>query len=184
MTLTLLLNLTFSPNRELLTMKNRRPSGSAITEMGPALFVLVILFFPMLDLVQMGASYALANTYNQTVSREIAFLRPELATQAINTVNAGIDANALYRFLRIVTRRVDSVQFLNLANNPVTLPAANDTSNAANNTRRNIAKVRVTTTMIVTPFVTCPFFNNVPGVSAPLPFVCTSDRPQDEKGLN
>ena len=169
-------------------MKNvrRKPEGSAITEMGPALFILLILiFFPMMNLIQIGAAYALANTYHQYISREIAFKRPELSSAAISKVNTEVDANSLFQFVRIVGRTVDSVQFLDKNGAVVSgLPAAGDTSDAARATRNSIAQVRVQTTMTVSPYITIPFFASIPGLGAPVPFRVSSDRPQDEKGLN
>lgn len=172
--------------------RSRKPQGSALAEMGPALFILLILiFFPMLNLVQIGAAYALANTYHQYVLREVAFRRPDDKDAAISRVNNEIDANPLYQFLRITNRTVDEVKFLKADDSEVTMPLPTITDATppevredARQKRNDIAKVRVTTTMTVSPYFTLPFFNNIPGISAPVPFRAQSERPQDEKGVN
>lgn len=166
---------------------NRKSQGSALAEMGPALFLLLILiFFPMLNLIQIGAAYALANTYHQHIIREIAFRRPEQKNQAIAAVNREIDANGLYTFIKATTKTVDQVDFLDKNGAVITasLPAPEDTSSAANDLRNSIVKVRVTTTMTIAPYFTIPFFQPIPGISAPVPFRVQSDKPQDEKGVN
>ena len=171
----------------LNNMKRVRNQGSALTEMGPALFVLLILiFFPMLNLIQIGAAYALANTYHQHIIREIAFRRPEQKDTAIAAVNREIDANGLYQFIRVTNKTVDQVEFLDRTGTPINapLPPVDDVSSAANDLRNSIAKVRVTTTMTIAPYFTIPFFQSIPGISAPVPFRVQTDKPQDEKGVN
>lgn len=165
----------------------RQSQGSALAEMGPALFVLLILvFFPMLNLIQIGAAYALANTYHQHIIREIAFRRPEQKDQAIAAVNREIDANGLYTFIKAIDKRVDQVEFLDRNGSVITtpIPAADNTSAEANDLRNSISRVRVTTTMTVAPYFTIPFFQPIPGISAPVPFRVQTDKPQDEKGVN
>jgi hypothetical protein len=163
-------------------MRKRRATGSAITEMGPALFVLIILiFFPMLNLVQIGVAYALANTYHQYISREIAFRRPDDFTQAVNRVNTETDASPLFQFVKLRRTALPTARYLNVGGATVAIAP---TGNLAEAQRRAITQVRVTTTVECNPYFTIPFFNNLPGLGRPVPFTSTTDRPQDEKGLN
>ncbi len=167
----------------------RKSSGSAITETGPALFILLIFtFFPMLDILQLGAAYAISNTYHQYISREVAFRRPEQSALAIAKVNTEIANNPVFQFVGIKVPSgvsVDPPVFVTTNGTPVAPPQnPNDVSDPTNNVRRSIAKVRIRTTVTCIPYFTVPFFNNIPGLGAPVPFVSSSERPQDEKGLN
>lgn len=136
-------------------MRKRKATGSAITEMGPALFVLIILiFFPMLNLVQIGVAYALANTYHQYISREVAFRRPEDAQLAINRVNTETDAGPLFQFVRLRRTGNPTVRFLNTAGAVIATAPVGGLAEAQ---RRAITQVRVTTTVECNPYFTIPF---------------------------
>lgn len=145
----------------------RRKRGAAIAETGPALFLLlIIIFFPMLDLLEMGAAYVFASIYHDYVTREIAIRTPEAGGNAAakEKVNAEFRGSGFFSFLKMQNNdmRVDEVKYLPDMSNPT--------------------QVEVTTTVTVRPFIIIPFFANVPGMGAPVDYKHTSQRPQEEKG--
>lgn len=158
----------------------RKRSGAAISETGPALFILLIMvFFPMINILQIGAGYAIAQTYHDYTIREIACRDPSNAQDAIDKVRDEFGSSALFDFLKVRNfGLVGNPQFLGVDGAPMGIPPAGDPA------RRNIARVRISTRVEVSPFITVPFIPAVPGLSAPFPFLETTDRPQEELGLN
>lgn len=150
--------------------KPRRAKGSTITETGPALLVLFILiFFPMLDLVQMGAAYAMSLSYHDYMIREIACRKPTDADRAtaVTRVQSEFTSSNFFNYLKAsLPGGASSVQATYLPD------ATNPTS------------VRVSTRVQVLPFIVIPFIPAVPGLSAPLEFNFSTERPQEEKGLD
>lgn len=157
-------------------MSYRRCRGSAIAETGPAIFLLiVVIFFPMLDIVEMGAGYIMAGIYHDYMIREIAVSAPPGATpdpniqtkdQAIAKINDQFQNSSFYKFLKIPDGglSVDTVTYKPDDKNPST--------------------VQVQTTCKVQPFISIPWFGELPGLNAPYPFIIGSERPQEEKGRN
>lgn len=147
--------------------KYRSGRGSAITETGPALFLLlIIIFFPMLDLLEMGAGYVFASIFHDYVTREIAIRKPEPGGNqaAITKTTTEFKASGFYSFLKMQDGdlKIDQVKYLPDVSNP--------------------QQVEVTTTVRVRPFISIPFFTGVPGMGAPVDFKHSSQRPQEEKG--
>jgi hypothetical protein len=145
----------------------RRKRGAAIAETGPALFLLlIIIFFPMLDLLEMGAAYVFASIYHDYMIRELAIRTPEANGNA--AAKAKIDtefrSSGFFSFLKMTNddMKVDSVEYLPNMTNPT--------------------QIQVATSVTVRPFINIPFFSTVPGLGAPVVFKLASQRPQEEKG--
>lgn len=157
-------------------MSQRRRRGSAITETGPALFLLfIIIFFPMIDLLELAVGYIMSGIYHDYMLRELSLSAPpgattdpaiQTQTAAIQKINTDFQNSTFFNFLKMTPGdlQVSNIQYLP---NP---------SNA------NI--VQCTTTCRIQPFISIPWWTNVPGLNAPFPFIITSQRPQEEKGRN
>lgn len=153
----------------------RRSRGSAITEAGPALFLLlIIIFFPLLDFLEMGAAYIFSSIFHDYMIRELAVSAPPGATdsaiqtkdQAITKITQNFKDSTFYNFLKMTPSdlQVNNVQYLPDSNNP--------------------SVVQCTTTCRVQPFISIPWWGTCPGLNAPVSFTQTSQRPQEEKGRN
>lgn len=149
--------------------KIRYSRGSAITETGPALLILVLTFFPLLDLLGMAVGYQMASTYHDRMARELAVRLPDATgwLAAKNLVNNEFIGSSFYNFLRM---------------QPNNLQVANPTYTMDPQRPQYRRSVRVQTTVTVQPFLTIPFIGNVPGLSGPMAFTINSDRPQEEQG--
>src|SRR5688572_17880202 len=83
----------------------RRQKGSAITETGPALFILLIcIFFPMMNIIQLGAAYAISQLYHDYMIREIACSNPAdggPGGPAQIKINNDFNNNPLFNFVKI-----------------------------------------------------------------------------------
>lgn len=147
--------------------KYRRQRGAAIAETGPAIFLLlIIIFFPMLDLLEMGAGYVFSSIYHDYMIRELAIRTPQEGgnTAAMQKINTEFRASGFFSFLKMQDgdMRVDEVKYLPTIANP--------------------DQIQVSTTVRVRPFITVPFFDGVPGLGAPVDFKLASVKPQEEKG--
>ncbi len=157
-------------------MRKRRKSGSAITETGPALFLLfVIIFFPMLDLLGMAAGYIMSGIYHDHMVRELALSAPpgvttdpaiQTQTKAIEKVNLEFQNSTFFNFLKMTPGdlQVSDIKYLPDNTNPTVIQA--------------------TTTCTIRPFINIPWWTGVPGLNEPFPFILTTQRPQEEKGRN
>lgn len=165
----------------------RRSKGSAIAEMGPALFVLLIcILIPLFDLlyicVGMGFGYFLHGT-------EIR----ELATSKPWPVDGGVDATqALQRADNdFVNTTCGIASFLGITqanlSTAVTHPgfgASSYFAAPAGTGNINPGTVTLTTQVSIRPWLYLPFLAGIPGMGAN--FVCnyTDTKPEDENGQN
>lgn len=156
-----------APPRSIASIKHRGKHGGAIAETGPAIFLLlIIIFFPMLDLLEMGAAYVFASIYHDYMTRELAIRTPEAGGNAAakQKIDAEFKGSGFFSFLKMQNDdlKVDQVQYIPDISNPT--------------------HIQVSTTVRVRPFINIPFFASVPGMGAPVDFKHTSQRPQEEKG--
>ncbi len=157
----------------------RRCRGSAITELGPALFVLLILiFFPLMDIIGAAADYSFANLLNQAEVRELAVQKPDdgqkenIAQKAdLNTINALL---GFAKFCGIAPG--DEANPAKIKHTISYIPSLTDPA--------KIGTVEVSTEVSFRPFLIIPFIPDVPGLSANIPFKVSSTRPQEELGSN
>ncbi|MBX9685615.1 MAG: hypothetical protein K2X27_02870 [Candidatus Obscuribacterales bacterium] len=157
-------------------MLKRSATGSAITETGPALFLLIVLiFFPMLDLISLGAGYIMSGIYHDYMIRELALSAPpgsgadssiQSKDKAIQKINKDFETSSFFNFLRMSPgdASVVSVQYLPDDTNPTT--------------------VQCKTRCVIQPFISIPWWTNLPGLNAPINFEMETQRPQEEKGRN
>ncbi|MFN8656093.1 MAG: hypothetical protein U0105_07120 [Candidatus Obscuribacterales bacterium] len=148
-----------------LRLRSRR--GSAITETGPALFVLLLLiFFPLIDLLGIAANYCFCFLMHNAELREIALRRPIAAdaSQGIQRVDNEFTRTAFANFLKLSSSDVTHV-----GPTWVTHPD-------------NSMTVQLQTRVVCEPFLRIPFFVAIPGLSADMPFTFSTTRPQEELG--
>lgn len=157
-----------------MNKRHRGRKGSAITEFGPALFFLfVLVFFPLIDVLYLACGYGFAWYLHSYEIRELS-VRPPVAGNA-TTVLGQVDDDflksspGLAKFLGIESSN-KATTITHAA--PVYTPEAAGVR----------GEVRLTTNILVKPFLYIPFFPNVPGVSASMPFTFTSSKPQEENG--
>ena len=173
--------------------------GTSIVELGPALFVLVIVvMIPVCDLLAMLCSYTAGWLLNEMCARECACKNPTLATDITrgvfiadsawksNILISGLaQARGATTLQRVTYVRNDGVTFVsnltadgsgNVSGSPVV-------ESPAPSTNSYIATCQVLTTLPVKPLFVVPFVGSVPGLSAPINFVYFCQRPQEEKGF-
>lgn len=142
----------------VLPIRKRR--GSAISEMAPALFLLlVVAVFPVLDLIFDGLAYCACVTLNNLQLREAVRVPKSQATDPAGTVQQEIPnnwrASALGGLAPLLADPVTEVTYDVVAGNAV---------------------ANVSTSVSVRPLMVIPFFPNVPGLSAPMPLTITTSR--------
>jgi hypothetical protein len=124
-------------------MRKRR--GSAIAETGPALFMfLILIFFPLLDVMGMAAQYACCWYHNHMMLQELPVRLPTEAGAVKAEVKARFDTSGLPQFAA-VTSITDDVVYNDHK-------ADGDPSNDG-----EPATVRCTTTLVGRPYVAIPF---------------------------
>jgi hypothetical protein len=138
----------------------RKQRGSAISEMAPALFLLlVVAVFPVLDLIFDGLAYCACVTLNNLQLREAVRVPKSQATDPSGTVQLDIPnnwrASSLGGLAPLMSDPVTEVTYDVVAGNAV---------------------ASVSTTLSVRPLMVIPFFPNVPGLSAPMPLTITTTR--------
>lgn len=156
------------PVRKLRAKSNDRirpPCGHSISEMGPALWILIVAFFlPTIALMGLGLSYASVVLLNNLQVHEASVVPYDQAQDPSGTVMQTIPNNWM-------TSGVG--QFVN----PVSLP---DTEVSYKLGTKGGSQVQdyvvvVKTTVSVPPLVSVPFFQNVPGLSAPVTYAVTGE---------
>jgi len=138
----------------------RRQDGAAISEFGPALFLLLFFaVFPVLDMIVAGYNYCSCVALNDLQLREASKLPRSMADSAQGPVKQDIP-------LKWKNSIVGG--FANVAGLPET--------GVFYNVRSGTCFVTVSTTVVINPFLNIPFFFGVPGVGAPLTATITNKR--------
>jgi hypothetical protein len=144
----------------------RKRKGSTIAETGPALFVfLLLIFFPLVDLIGLGLSFSCAWYLNHMVTRELACRTQAegLSGQVANEVNTNYLRSGLALFLHITPADVQhQIQYPAAA--AVGLPPT----------------VICRTTVNARPMLVLPLPPNCPGLNLPMPLSFQSERPREE----
>lgn len=147
--------------------KQRSRRGSALAELGPALSILMLMFFfPFVDCLALGASYASCMVLNYCQLREAAFCAKADAESQSGPVQGGIPE---------AWQKEGLGQFVNLAA-PVKTKVAYVAAGSPVNPGMQDQYVQVTTTIITAPFLLVPIFPGVPGLGAPVTFQIASER--------
>jgi len=154
------LRLQTSTSMKRLGRAIRKPRGSAISEMAPALFLLlVVAVFPVLDLIFDGLGYCACVTLNNLQLREAVRVPKSQATDPNGSVQLEIPnnwrASVFGGLAPLMAEPVTEVSYDVVAGNAV---------------------ATVSTTVQVRPLLVIPFFPNIPGLSAPMPLTITTSR--------
>lgn len=143
--------------------------GSSITELGPVLlFIIIAVFFPLLNLSVIGLTYFCCGTLTDLQAEKAAVL-PKSETQdnggpVKNALPAEWEQTGIGKFAHLSEPPQTDVTFL---------------------VEGSVQKVRVSTTFSASPFMKIPFIPGVPGISAPVLFTFTSKRVvEDPRNLN
>jgi hypothetical protein len=145
----------------LRNTKSRNANGTALAELGPALFLLILcMFFPMVNLCTLGASFAACVSLNHTQLREAALLANHEAANSKGSVIKAIPE---------AWKNSGIGQFVGSIKTPETKVNYRKIDGISNEA------VTVTTTVTVKPFITVPLFN-IPGLGAPISYTISSER--------
>lgn len=149
--------------------KNRRNErGNAISEFGPAMWILIIcIFLPMINLLSLAVSYGMCMVLNHNQVHEAALLKSQQAQLATGPVKKGIPdfwLNGMGKLVKVQGYPRTSVSYRNeLGGSGV-----------------SDKFVRVQTTINCSPLLTIPLpVVNVPGINGPMSFTLSSERPME-----
>lgn len=149
---------------------NRRGRGAAIAELPLAMLVLLILlFFPALDLLFLGIAYNAGSTLNDMQLRQASLLRYWRARDPLGPVKKTIpDAwknSGVGKFCNLEGDIETDVSYSN---------------GVVDDNGLQEKYVRVTTRMSVNPFIRIPLPMSIPGLTAPTSFTISAERPMED----
>jgi hypothetical protein len=151
--------------------KVRNIRAATLAEFGPALFILLLLFFfPVLDLVSICFAYGVVKVLNNNQVHEASLVPAEQAQDPNGMVKKGIPAQWHDSGLG---------KFVNVAGRPVTEISYRDgiSGGDASSTSKY---VMVKTTVVCNPAVFVPFpIVKVPALNSPVPLHIESERPME-----
>jgi hypothetical protein len=137
----------------------RRNTGSAITELGPAIFIIFIFaFFPMLDLIFLGFSYCACQTLNNLQVAQAA---------KITSAQAQSDNGDIKKVIPETWTSTGLGSFVGLTELPITKVSYKE---GPQTVYGNDYYVTVNTTVSVRPFLAIPFLPGIPGLHQPAVF--------------
>lgn len=160
-------------------LRRRRRAGSALSEFGPALFLLLVFgFLPVIDLIFLGLDYASAYYLVELQLREAQKLPRSMATKETGPVMETIPSSWRNSLLGgLVTNDQGVVTVVDYQPVPWQPVGANQTV--------NFWFVTVSTTLTFRPLLTIPFLNGIPGLGAPFTFTVGGRRPvENNRFLN
>jgi hypothetical protein len=148
----------------------RNQLGSSIAEFAPALFVLLLLiFFPILDILGICFNYGVVALLNYNQVREAALLPYDKANDPSGAVKKEIPDAWL---------RTGLGTFVKVKGNPTTTISYRDGQSNGDSTTDKI--VIVNTTVVCDPLILLPIpVAKVPGLNAPMTLSPTSERPME-----
>lgn len=154
--------------RKAITNKRntRKAVGSTMMETAPALMILfMFLFFPLVNVFALGVSYASTYTLNDLQLREAATLPQKEAIDPNGLIKKGIVEQWLHSGLGA---------FVQCNGKPETKMTY--FAGATDSTETQDQYVEITTKVNANPFLRCPFFFSIPGMSAPMTFEISNRR--------
>lgn len=145
---------------------SKRVRGSAMADVAPALFVLMFFFvLPIINLMGLGLTYGACAVLNDLQGHEAALSSPSQAQDPSGAVQKTIVQNWRASGLGI---------FLNPNCSPVT--AVSYKPGMQNAEGKPNLYVTVTTTISCKPVLTVPFFDEIPGLGAPVNLIVSNER--------
>ena len=148
--------------------RGRKSTGHEFAEFAPAVFILMVcIALPMLDLLYLGIAYASGWYLNHLEVREAACAPPGRVSDALARARIAWEGSTLAKFTK--GREVSATP------NPKDV---NPSDNFSPDT------IQITTQVQVQPFLQIPFMGGVPGIGSPITYQYTSERTQEERGIN
>jgi hypothetical protein len=157
----------------------RSKKGSALSEFGPAFFLLLTFgLLPVIDVLAMGVDYAAAFYLNELQLREAQKLPKSVATSEKGPVIEAVPrlwrSGLIGGFSAANTQIVTTVGYKPVPWQPVGQSQTLD-----------FWFVTVSTTASFRPFLTIPFLNGVPGLGSPITYTVAGRRPvENNRFLN
>jgi hypothetical protein len=137
----------------------RKKSGSAITEMGPALFILIFVgVFPLLDLIFAGSAYCACVLLNNLELREASRIPASQLDNSMTQVAQNWKTSGIG-------------QFAGILGDPQTQYDYSTVRIDGSATAGNEVYVNVATTVTLRPFMPIPFLNSIPVLGAPVTYI-------------
>ncbi len=134
----------------------RSNSGSAISEMPPAMFLLVFFaLLPIINLIFFGVVFASCIALNDIELREAARTPYTQLSDVLSGLQNSWQTNGLGQLAGVTKAPESNVSYTNIGAD---------------------AYVAVSTTFTVKPLISVPFFNKVPGLGAPWSFSVNGKR--------
>lgn len=163
-------------------MSQRKSKGSAITEFGPALFLfLIVIFFPLMDILGMAAVYCCGWYSNFITTRELAVRTA--ADGGLGTPPPAKDAGRSATTTGGTVANEVNTEFLKTGIASFVGVTAAGLTHAVTYIGPTSAgdppQVECRTTVRSKPFLTIPFIPNVPGLSADIDFTMAATRPRE-----
>ncbi|MBZ0185617.1 MAG: hypothetical protein K8F91_05135 [Candidatus Obscuribacterales bacterium] len=125
--------------------------------------LLLLFFFPLIDLISIGVSYGLCGVLNSNQAREASLIRFTEATDANGLIRKGLPD-----------------QWLNGMGKFVKIQGYPDTQVGYRDGEAGDKIVQVATTVTCNPFLPIPFpIVNIPGLNGPMTFTIASERPME-----
>jgi hypothetical protein len=137
--------------------RSRTIKGSAITEFGPAMLtLLVVFFFPLINILGLAASYAGGFFVNYTVANQVARVKQSEGSATASEVDGNFLDSGIGKFLGLTANS------LNHSFTYIDAQKAQAAANGAPAVTAVPAQLQVTTTLAVKPFVNVPFLGFKP----------------------
>ncbi|HEY9679142.1 MAG TPA: hypothetical protein V6C76_14130 [Drouetiella sp.] len=176
------LRLSLDEVEKLAARKSKRVRsqfGSALSEFGPAFFLLLVFgLLPLIDAVFVGIDYASAYYLNEMQLREAQKLPKSQAT-ATNGIVISNCVNTWRGGLLGGTCDTDNLPVTTVEYYPVPWQPV------GGNQQANFWFVSVSTQVSFRPFLKIPFLNGIPGLGAPVQFTVAGRRPvENNRFLN
>lgn len=162
---------------DLRQRRNRSNLGQTTSEFVPVfMFFMLVIFFPMLDMIAMAALYGCGMILNAEQAREASMVANRGTTGGAETT-AVTDATAerLARVRRVQTEWAKNGfgHFFKIKT-PITDPLISITTDGAGANADQY--VHVTTTIAGDPFLNIPFPLTVQGLNSPMTFTYSQER--------
>lgn len=134
----------------------RSKKGSAISEMPPAMFLLLFFaVFPVISLVFFGVVFASCVALNNIELREASRTPRTQMTSVLNNLQNNWQNNGLGKLAGIAKTPQSKIMYTTIGTDPY---------------------VGVSTTFTVKPILVIPFFDKIPGLGAPWTFSIYNQR--------
>jgi hypothetical protein len=149
----------------------RNAHGSALTEMGPALFILLIVgVLPILDLMFAGSAYCACVLLNDLELREASRVPASDANAAISTIAHDWQFGGIGQFIGVIGEPQSRCTY-NLVHIEGSINPGTETY------------VNISTTVTVKPAFPIPFFGRIPALGGPATYEIVGRRILEEQSL-